>query len=120
MAMRLFGFVMALFLLFSFATVAREQYPGQFAQMPQELRDWFGNLRSKSRVLCCEDADGYDVNWSTDNGHYIVFSPQGWVVVPDEAVITDPSKVEVAKVWWEHNSLDGKFHVRCFLPGTFF
>jgi len=89
---------------------------GQYAQVPQDLREWFGALKNKNNILCCADADGYDAQWDTAQGHYRVFSKDGWIVVPDDAVVTGPNKALVSKVWWKFDEA-GKRSVRCFMPG---
>lgn len=111
--------VAILILIWAITHTAKARDLGQYVQMPPELREWFGKLQSKKNILCCADADGYDAQWDTKGDHYIVFSPDGWVDVPDEAVVTVPNKAGVAKVWWYW---DGEGHktrkVRCFMPGT--
>ncbi len=98
---------------FVYAVLARDL--GQYVQASPELRQWFGTLHNQSKQLCCADADGYDAQWDTSGNSYRVFSPEGWVVVPPEAIIDVPNKAMVAKVWWAFDK--GKRTVRCFIPG---
>src|SRR5215468_5363886 len=69
--------------------VARDD--GRFAGSP--LKEWFDHLGSKNG-LCCAFADGVsvqDVDWDTQEGHYRVRIYGKWFVVPDEAVVTEPT-----------------------------
>lgn len=89
---------------------------GQYAQSP--LKSWFDHLRS-SKGLCCSFADGIaiqDVDWDTDGTHYRVRIEGVWVVVPDDAVITEPNRFGPAVVWpyW----LSTGIAIRCFMPGA--
>jgi hypothetical protein len=89
---------------------------GQYDQVPQELREWFRSLHNGNSELCCANADGYDAQWDTKDGHLRVYGIAGWVVVPDKAVVREPNKVGVAKVWWADPMRQDV--VICFLEGT--
>lgn len=90
---------------------------GQYSQITPEMRQWFNSLYNKNKQLCCTDADGYDAQWDTKEGKYRVFDQtQGWVTVPDEAVVETPNKAGVAKVWWYVDK--GERKIRCFLRGA--
>jgi hypothetical protein len=89
---------------------------GRYANSP--LHDWFEQLSSK-KGLCCSDADGMvlsDVDWDSHDGHYRVHIDDEWVDVPEDTVVTEPNKAKVSMVWpiW----LNGRPHVRCFMPGS--
>jgi hypothetical protein len=58
-----------------------------------------------------------DVDWDTLSGHYRVRIHQEWVVVPDDAVVTEPNKVGVPVVW-PYLDANGNTQIRCFLPGS--
>lgn len=91
------------------------------------LHDWFEKLAS-GKGLCCSFADGVaieDVDWGTQaikdvkGKSSIVY----WVVVdgqrllvPPEAVVTEPNRYGKAVVWPERDS-KGRLTVRCFMPG---
>jgi hypothetical protein len=90
---------------------------GRYANEP--LHAWFDKLASK-KGLCCSFADGFsiqDVNWDTQEGHYRVRLYGEWVLVPDEAVVTEPNKFGPAVVW-PYMDTDGQIRIRCFLPGA--
>lgn len=97
---------------------------GQYAQVDQETRAWFGQLKSGSGTLCCADADGTsDPQWigkkSADGKwRYQVNINGQWIEVPDEAVIVEPNKVGRTIVWTYQ--YDGQTRIRCFLPGAGF
>jgi hypothetical protein len=82
------------------------------------LKPWFESLHS-GYGQCCSDADGYvvaDPDWESDHGHYRVLIDSEWVVVPNEAVITEPNKIGRTMVWKHY--IDGHPRVRCFMPGS--
>jgi hypothetical protein len=69
--------------------VARDN--GRFADSP--LKEWFQHLGSRNG-LCCAFADGVavqEVDWDTQEGHYRVRIQGEWFVVPDDAVVTEPT-----------------------------
>jgi hypothetical protein len=94
--------------------VARDD--GRYAGSP--LKPWFDTLKS-SKGLCCSDADGFavsDPDWDSQNGHYRVRLDGEWIVVPDDAVITEPNRAGRTMVWPIKGSLGTT--IRCFLPGS--
>jgi hypothetical protein len=96
-------------------TPARDD--GRYANSP--LKSWFDQLAS-GKGLCCSFADGFrvdDVDWDTQDGHYRVRLNDEWIVVPDNAVVTEPNRFGPAVVWPYMNS-DGQTQIRCFLPGS--
>ena len=96
-------------------TPARDD--GRYANSP--LKSWFDRLASDNG-LCCSFADGFrvdDVDWDTQDGHYRVRLDGEWIVVPDNAVVSEPNKFGPAVVW-PYMGIDGQTQIRCFLPGT--
>jgi hypothetical protein len=89
---------------------------GRYAGSP--LKPWFDTLKS-GKGLCCSDADGFavsDPDWESQNGHYRVRLEGNWIVVPDDAVITEPNRAGRTMVWPIKDSSGTS--VRCFLPGS--
>src|SRR5262249_60771520 len=90
---------------------------GHYANSP--LQSWFDDLAS-GKGLCCSFADGFridDVDWDTQDGHYRVRINGNWIIVPDNAVVTEPNRYGPAVVW-PYMSSDGETQIRCFLPGS--
>jgi hypothetical protein len=54
--------------------------------------------------------------WDTKDGHYRVRLDGEWVVVPTDAVITEPNRAGRTMVWPYY--VQGHPVIRCFLPGT--
>jgi hypothetical protein len=82
------------------------------------LKPWFDTLKS-SKGLCCSDADGVallDPDWDSREGHYRVRLDGAWIVVPDDAVITEPNRAGRTMVWPVRGSLGTS--IRCFMPGS--
>jgi hypothetical protein len=97
--------------------VAPARDDGRYANMP--LKSWFDRLAS-DRGLCCSYADGFrveNVDWDTRDGHYRVRLHGEWIVVPDDAVVTEPNEFGPAVVW-PYMDTDGQTQIRCFLPGA--
>jgi len=89
---------------------------GRYVNSP--LKPWFDSLKS-SKGLCCSVADGMalaDPDWESKDGHYRVRLEDGWIMVPDEAVITEPNRAGRTMVWPVKSSLGTS--IRCFLPGS--
>lgn len=102
------------------------------------LKAWFDNL-SSGKGLCCSFADGSavkDVDWDTAevcDGNMQGGSGQSqekvcqtlyrvrlhgeWIVVPLNAVVTEPNRYGPAVVWTYQDSA-GVTQVRCFLSGA--
>ena len=90
---------------------------GRFANSP--LKPWFDRLAS-GKGLCCSFADGVsvqDVDWDTQDGHYRVRIYGQWLVVPDDAVVTEPNRFGPAVVW-PYNDRYGNTQIRCLMPGA--
>jgi len=83
-----------------------------------ELNGWFDKLAS-GKGLCCSFADGTavaDPDWDSKDGHYRVRLPEGWIDVPDDAVINEPNRDGRTMVWPTHGYLG--VDIRCFMPGS--
>jgi len=109
------GSVLIAFLVFPSASpMARDD--GRYSGSP--LKPWFDSLRS-SLGPCCSDADGVivaDPDWESKDGHYRVRLDGEWIMVPDEAVITEPNRAGRTMVW----PIKGAWGtmIRCFMPGS--
>jgi hypothetical protein len=102
-------------LLFPSSSSARDD--GRYANSP--LKGWFDQLAS-GKGLCCSFADGFsvqDVDWDTQEGRYRVRLHGEWILVPENAVVTEPNKFGPAVVWPYMDS-EGTTQIRCFLPGA--
>jgi hypothetical protein len=85
---------------------------GRYANTP--LHAWFDHLAS-GNGLCCSFADGFsvqDVDWDTQDGKYRVRLYGEWIVVPDNAVVTEPNKFGPAVVW-PYMDAKGVTQIRC-------
>ena len=105
-------------MLFSAAafTAAHARDDGRYAKSP--LKPWFDSLKS-GKGLCCSDADGFavsDPDWESIDGHYRVRLEGEWIVVPEDAVITEPNRFGRTMVWPIKGSLGTS--IRCFMPGS--
>ena len=90
---------------------------GRYANGP--LHTSFDQLASRNG-LCSSFADGFsvqDVDWDTQDGKYRVRLYGDWIVVPDNAVVTEPYTFGPAVVW-PYMDAKGVTQIRCFLPGA--
>src|SRR3954447_9573660 len=72
---------------------------GRYSGSP--LKPWFDTLKS-GKGLCCSVADGFaiaDPDWESRDGHYRVRIDGEWIIVPDDAVVTEPNRAGRAMVW---------------------
>ena len=111
-----FPIVCAVLLVVISNEFARARDDGRYSNSP--LKPWFDSLRSL-RGPCCSDADGLvvaDPDWDSKDGHYRVRLDGQWIVVPDDAVITEPNRAGRTMVWPIRGSLG--ISIRCFIPGS--
>ncbi len=123
-------FLLALLFLISCA-YGRELYPGQYANVPKEIREWFtaqlipsGPKKGQS---CCSTADGVEAEEDIRGENYWTRfnTPMGrtdWMQVPNEVVLTGPNKHGAPMVWYFLQSVvpnqDPKPEIRCYAPGS--
>jgi hypothetical protein len=89
---------------------------GRYAGSP--LKPWFDALKS-GKGLCCSFADGFaiaDPDWDSKDGHYRVRLEGEWIIVPEDAVITEPNRAGRTMVWPIKSALGTS--IRCFMPGS--
>jgi hypothetical protein len=106
---------------------------GRYAQEDPKMKAWFDQLAS-GKGLCCSFADGvaikgvdWDTQCKTEGGfggkgetrtcRYRVRLHGEWIMVPEDAMVTEPNKFGPAVVW-PYMDTDGATQVRCFLPGA--
>jgi len=98
---------------------------GKWAGDP--LESWFQSLHNKRGLYCCAEADGHaldDGEWDMKGDSYRVFLQGEWIVVPDDAVISETNKFGKAMVWLHDyvDTLSGDVHaitrIQCFIPGS--
>jgi hypothetical protein len=110
------GFAVGMVLLLVVPHARARDLDGRHAQSP--LKSWFDKLKS-GRGPCCSNYDGLtitDADWNTDNGRYRVRIEGHWIVVPDDADVTEPNRYGPAVVWPMKDN--GVLTVRCFMPGA--
>ena len=99
-----------------FDRVALARDDGRYAGNP--LHAWFDQLAS-GKGLCCSFADDVsieDVDWDTQDGRYRVRLHGEWIMVPENALVTEPNRFGPAVVWPYES--EGQTQIRCFLPGA--
>jgi hypothetical protein len=86
--------------------VARDN--GRFANYQSRERQWLV-------LFFCFSVQ--DVDWDTQDGHYRVRIYGQWLVVPDDAVVTEANRFGPGVVW-PYNDRYGNTQIRCFMPGA--
>jgi hypothetical protein len=109
------------------ASHAREQYPGQYKDVPKDVQDWFRSQRNpKNGAQCCNEADGVYAEEDIRHDRYWVrFNPcpngtscarTDWMPVPPDSVIYDPNRNGAPVVWWY--IANSQYQIRCYAPGV--
>ena len=90
---------------------------GRFANSP--LKPWFDRLASgKACAVLLPTASVCKMSTGTpQDGHYRVRIYGQWLVVPDDAVVTEPNRFGPAVVW-PYNDRYGNTQIRCFIFGA--
>src|SRR6516225_2639028 len=107
----------ALVFLLSNLIPAQARDDGRYANSP--LHAGFDHLAS-GNGRCSSFADGLSVqdgDRESQDGKYLVRLFGQWIVVPGNAVVTEPNKFGPAVVWPYMNP-KGVTQIRCFLPGA--
>lgn len=113
----------ALILALAFAAVSAFALPGpKWAQVDPAIHDWIMTLHAKGTgYLCCDLTDGettqQDIRMGADGQvHWFAYVDDGWIEVPDEALVVAPNLLGRPIVWTIRYG--GQVHVTCFLPGA--
>ena len=103
----------------------REQYPGQWAQVDPQKREWFRKqMVPGAGVSCCSEADYDGVDEDIRDGEYwvrwdksVAMHPEtkGWMLVPDAVIIPGPNQYGPG-VWWVYSEETG-LSIRCYSRG---
>lgn len=89
---------------------------GQFADVPEHIRNWFKSVVSPTGVPCCDMSDGHRTEYDVRGGSYWVPIDGVWTQIPDRAIIRDRGNpVGEAVVWYIRRS-DGIIIISCFVP----
>jgi hypothetical protein len=85
---------------------------------------WVDRLQNQHGGVCCYNSDGRrldDPEWRTAGNSYEVLFTEGWIKVPETAVVQQRNEDGIARVW-NYIDLDqngtGTRVIRCFLPGS--
>jgi hypothetical protein len=98
--------LVTLFVLATGKVEARERYPGQYANVRPDPKQWYEEQRNSEGLKCCAESDAYDFY-----GDYIIYE-DGSVEfesdgirqhIPAYQVLTGPNPTGHA-VWWRNES----------------
>lgn len=68
---------------------AKEQYPGQYANVDAKKQQWYKSLKSKNGVGCCAEADCHSAEMAYKDGDYYAILPDGLTLKIPPGVILD-------------------------------
>jgi hypothetical protein len=97
----------------------RELVPGQYAQVPEAIQQWYKSVRSPNGVPCCDIADGHKTEYRVEaDGIYWVPIEGNWLPVPRESVVYTAGNPEDSAVVWyiKQGGAGDSWHIRCFVP----
>jgi hypothetical protein len=125
---------------------ARELYPGQYAQVPPEIQEWFRTQKIPgTEATCCSEADGVYGEQDVRNGHYWtrfvieyhVYDCSGgnpggcfdkgikrekidWVPVPDNVVIHNSKNPYLNPIiwWYRDEGTPNGVRIKCYVPAA--
>jgi len=138
----------ALSLFIAFVPIAlaygRELYPGQHAEVPPEIKEWFRSQKIPgTQATCCSDSDGVHGEQDVRDGKYwtrfvieyrafdcTAASPGGcldkgtkieqvdWVPVPEHVVIRNTKNPYLNPIiWWlREGGMPHGVRIRCYVP----
>jgi hypothetical protein len=123
---------------------ARELYPGQYAQVPPEIQEWFRTQKIPgTEATCCSDSDGVHGEQDMRNGQYwtrfvIAYrvydctpaNPSGcldkgikteridWVPVPEHVIIRNAKNPYLNPIIWSlrEEGMPNGVRIRCYVP----
>ena len=122
----------------------RELYPGQHAQVPPEVQEWFRSQKIPgTQASCCSESDGVYGEQEVRNGKYwtrfvieyhvydcsqlngggcldrgITSERTGWVAVPDNAVIHNSKNPYLIPIIWWHRDESNGVRIKCYVPAA--
>ena len=102
-------------MLFSVSAHAKDH--GQWGKnVSPELRAWFNSVTTSNGEKCCDDSDGYPVDYEmrADN-HYWVYFHHEWLCVPDNVVRRNYGNPVGQGVAW-FREFEGVLVINCFVP----
>ena len=100
-------------------TIAKD-LNGKWAQASPLERRWFKEQkRPGTNFLCCNEADGEQVDEEIREGRYWINSTRtggNWWIVPEESVLKTPNKHGRPVAWFRIND-NGQNVIFCYAPG---
>jgi hypothetical protein len=122
----------------------RELYPGQYAQVPPEIQEWFRTQKIPgTEATCCSESDGVHGEHDVRNGKYwtrfvieyhaydcTAANPSGfldkgikteqidWVPVPEHVIIRNAKNPYLNPIiWWlREKGMPNGVRIRCYVP----
>src|SRR5262245_28110907 len=118
----------------------RELYPGQYAQVPPEIQEWFRSQKIPgTQATCCSQSDGVQGEQDVRSGKYwtrfvieyhvydctraneggcldkgIKHEQVDWVPVPDNVVIHNSKNPYLNPVIWWHRDESNGIRIKCY------
>src|ERR1035437_5099759 len=103
---------------------SREQYPGQYNEVPHATKDFYNGLKNDAGGDCCKEADCETTDqWNMKGDNYVVYLSKWnkWLPVPKSAVITNPETLKknpTGQAIVCYNKFSDADMIYCFTPGA--
>ncbi len=108
--------LLALTLLFAPLAHAKDNGQWNDYRLTAQQKAWFNTVTNSAGLKCCDDSDGYPVEYEMrPDNHYWVHFQGHWIEVPDHAVrrhFGNPTGTGVA--WFQE--FEGVAILSCFVP----
>lgn len=91
---------------------------GSHDDIPDNIRQWFKDVRSPHGVPCCDISDGHRTSYDIRSDGYWVPIEGEWLLVPPEAVVYNAGNPVGEAIVWYVKQGNSAYYIRCFVPGS--
>lgn len=81
--------LLALVILIADKAHSKEAYSGQYENVNPRVKDWYGSLKNKAGMVCCDVADCHMTEMAYKDGKYYAFLPDGRPLEIPERIIVE-------------------------------
>lgn len=94
---------------------------GKWAQVTPKMKEWFQKQRNPTtKVSCCNEADGDQVDEEIREGRYWIASDKTgghWMIVPHDVIINEPNLYGRPVAWFRGGYDTAPLSIYCYAPG---
>jgi hypothetical protein len=108
--------VLELGLILSSSALAKDHGQWDSYRLTDEQRVWFKSVTNRAGNKCCDDGDGYPVEYEMrPDNHYWIHFHDRWFLVPDIAVVRHFGNPTGSGIAW-FMDFEGLLIINCFVP----